>query len=242
MQVIRQHPNSDDGTTPLPLAFPQPLRAFTLVELLIVVALIAIVSSLLLPVAQKATESGRRAQCVSNLRQIGAAIQLYRNEHNNYYPPANGLDNLMATIGWKGLWYAPTTPANGGLIPYVGSQAAMDKLVVCPRNRYPDSELPPIKNPIGYPYTVNYNVMVSAGAAQPANHLQFARPSTVFLMADSATGETVGTKWGLGVNSTSSGWAALENRHSGQMNILWMDGHVSTGKKEKDIQSENFKN
>jgi prepilin-type N-terminal cleavage/methylation domain-containing protein len=52
-------------------------RGFTLIELLVVIAIIAVLIALLLPAVQAAREAARRAQCASNLRQIGLAMQNY---------------------------------------------------------------------------------------------------------------------------------------------------------------------
>lgn len=60
--------------------------AFTLVELLVVIAIISLLTALLLPTFGKAKEAGRATACVSNLRQIGIALQLYVDENNNRLP------------------------------------------------------------------------------------------------------------------------------------------------------------
>jgi len=61
-------------------------RAFTLIELLVVIAMIALLAALLLPTLGRAKESGRAAACLSNLHQIGLALQLYVQDNNNRLP------------------------------------------------------------------------------------------------------------------------------------------------------------
>jgi len=68
--------------SPIPATF----LAFTLIELLVVIALIAILAALLLPAFGRAKESGRATVCLSNLHQIGLALQLYVQDNRNHLP------------------------------------------------------------------------------------------------------------------------------------------------------------
>ena len=61
-------------------------NAFTLVELLVVIAIIAALIALLLPVLNKARDAAKRTMCLSNLRQLSLGLASYTNENNGYYP------------------------------------------------------------------------------------------------------------------------------------------------------------
>jgi prepilin-type N-terminal cleavage/methylation domain-containing protein/prepilin-type processing-associated H-X9-DG protein len=64
----------------------RPQAAFTLIEVLLVIAIIGILVALLLPSLSKAQMRGKRVQCVNNLKQIGLAFQTYAHDHNDKYP------------------------------------------------------------------------------------------------------------------------------------------------------------
>ena len=60
--------------------------AFSLIELLVVIAVIAILAALALPVISRSQEEGRATACISNLHQIGVALQIYVDANNNTLP------------------------------------------------------------------------------------------------------------------------------------------------------------
>src|SRR6266513_2995992 len=61
-------------------------RAFTLVELLVVIGIIAVLVGILLPALSKARQSAITVQCMSNLRQFAIADQMYVNQYNWHMP------------------------------------------------------------------------------------------------------------------------------------------------------------
>lgn len=77
-------------------------RAFTLVELLVVVAIVAVLAAMLLPALQKAKEKARQGVCISNLRQMGMAVLLYVDESAGHLPFCDNWPS--ATENYAGPW------------------------------------------------------------------------------------------------------------------------------------------
>ena len=66
-------------------------QGFTLIELLVVIAIIAILAALLLPALANAKQKALQAQCTSNQKQIGVALNMYCSDYKEYYPDTPGL-------------------------------------------------------------------------------------------------------------------------------------------------------
>jgi prepilin-type N-terminal cleavage/methylation domain-containing protein len=81
---------------------------FTLIELLVVIAIIALLAALGLPTVFKSIDKGKDTKCISNLRQIGAAIRLYANDNEGNIVPgfARGTDGAVIA----GVWQDKITP------------------------------------------------------------------------------------------------------------------------------------
>jgi prepilin-type N-terminal cleavage/methylation domain-containing protein len=77
---------------------PSPFeRAFTLIEVVVVIAIIAILTAILIPSLQSALESARATQDLSNLRQIGALMQSYLNDKDQVLPAGATWPGTSAT-------------------------------------------------------------------------------------------------------------------------------------------------
>jgi prepilin-type N-terminal cleavage/methylation domain-containing protein len=84
-------------------------RGFTLIELMIVVAIIAILAGILIPNFVNARAQAQTAACESNLRSIATSLELYYGD-NQVYPPASGSAVVPALLTANGVAYLNSTP------------------------------------------------------------------------------------------------------------------------------------
>src|SRR5438067_5444158 len=115
----------------------QDRRAFTLVELLVVVAIIGVLVALLLPAVQAARESARRTQCQNNVKQIGLALQNFH-DINSRFPPGgandqppfgtypNGVPNIFGSSSFAYIFPYIEQTAISGKYQFSGASGHLD--------------------------------------------------------------------------------------------------------------------
>lgn len=96
--------------------------AFTVIELLVVVAIISILAAMLLPALRLARESARAIVCMNNLKQVGASLILYANDYGGWTP-----DVYNGTLPWT------TVLTTNRYVPV--SPAGTSSILVCPSQR-----------------------------------------------------------------------------------------------------------
>ncbi|MFH1616893.1 MAG: type II secretion system protein [Planctomycetota bacterium] len=99
-------------------------RAFTLVELLIVIAIIAVLLSILVPTLNKVREQTKRVVCASNLKQIGLLLEYYCADNEGYYPPNYHSSAYM----YKADPRDPQQQGLTGLLPYLFKGSSLSEL------------------------------------------------------------------------------------------------------------------
>lgn len=210
-------------------------RHFTIIELLIVVAIIAILAGMLLPALNKAREKARSIICSDNQKQIGMMIIAYQQDNTDYFPPYKTADTTK-NYYWSGHL------AVGG---YTGGMEKSFKIFLCPsKKNQNEADILATRNPTDravmnkIDYGVNYRHIYSnryaggspADGGTPwgpqAKVTQIRNPSAKISFADSydvtvpATGSST-LEW----ENVKGG--LLSTRHDGSVNVGWVDGHAA---------------
>ncbi len=136
--------------------------AFTLVELLVVVALIALLIGILLPSLAKARKQAITVQCLSNQRQIGLAMEAYTHDYDGSFPIAHYSDPARhAQVAWDTVTYTsgPDKVGPGLIWEYVDGGAVQQ----CPAYRGASNTL--ADRYTGYNYNTTY---IGRGSGEPS--------------------------------------------------------------------------
>jgi prepilin-type processing-associated H-X9-DG protein/prepilin-type N-terminal cleavage/methylation domain-containing protein len=212
--------------------------AFTLMELLVVIAVVAVLASLLLPALSAARASAHRARCINSLHQFGVATLLYLDDHcGEAFRFAGAVTNggRLYWFGWLeresvGEGNRRFDPAQGPLWPYFESH----RLAICPSFDYHD---PKFKlKATGASFGYGYNLHLSSPQHQPPVNLDdLLHPSGTALFADAAqvndfqapasAANPMIEEWYY-VSANSYDYPNAHFRHRGRAQAVFVDGHV----------------
>ncbi|EIQ01483.1 prepilin-type N-terminal cleavage/methylation domain-containing protein [Opitutaceae bacterium TAV1] len=200
--------------------------AFTLIELLTVIAIIGILAAIIIPTVGSVRKSARATQCVSNLRQIGTAINLYTTDHKNHLPVAynmtGGPDNnwwyhLNAYTGDTRMAFLWTGPASVQEISLKG-------VYHCP-------ETDPNNSAWGTNWWVSYKMNAYLGSNPatrkfisggfPLNLVE--NPSMCVAVMEGRTTPEFDS-YNEATSASQAYWVIYP--HKNKQNVLFVDGHV----------------
>jgi prepilin-type N-terminal cleavage/methylation domain-containing protein/prepilin-type processing-associated H-X9-DG protein len=190
-------------------------RGFTLIELLVVIAIIAILAGMLLPALARAKEMARSIQCLNHMRQIGLAVTLYADEHEESFPRSQHSAFTHGQVPW-----------GRALGPYLGQTAGawtnlLKSVYRCPSDRRKDLW--------SYGQNVYYELDPAnddyVGSPQTWRRLaSVPRPSATIMHAENNTAadHIMPHFW-----QSSADWEEVaQSRHAQRSNYTFADGHA----------------